>query len=315
MEELKGIVCECCKKEFQKDDEVAYCPVCGAPVHLSCWKERGGCPFEEKHAEGFIYQIPAKTESAPVNIKINGDVYSGTQERADAQSYHTDGDGFDSEEETVRRLRQLLDNARENAAKDGYNDEAYKAKKYDGVSEQEIAHFLNIDHPQKIYRFLTIKYMIENKRKVSLNFFAGILNPYNQFYKGMTALGLLLTLFNYIMGLPQLIIYYLAVWKENGAEIAADINQAALFNASTLLGMLQFAVVTLLCVFGDYLYITFMIKKIKAVRSRFTDDQSDEYMAALSNAGRAKPGLVAVGVLLQGLLTLVTFSVLSNWIS
>lgn len=317
MEELKGIICECCGKEFQKDDQVAYCPVCGAPVHLSCWKEKGGCPFEEKHSEGFVYQIPAQSGVSAQSgenrrdIGVTGNMSSSDGERDSAEN-NTDGDGFNSQGDPVQRLKQLLENTDSVEQYESTDSTEYREKKYDGVSEQEIAHFLNIDHPNKIYRFLMIKYMIENKRKVSLNFFAGILNPFNQFYKGMTVLGLLLTLFNCIMELPQIIIYFLTMLNENGAEIASALNQTALLSSATVLGMLQFAVKILLCLFGDYLYISFMLKKIKSIRARFSDDQSEEYMTALSYAGRPRPGLVVVGILLYTLITLLEFALLSK---
>ncbi len=322
MEELKDTVCEICGKEFEENDintdGIVYCPICGAPAHRSCWEEKGGCPFEEKHAEGFVYQ---SDEEKDYTVKTVSEIYAET-ERGETAGQQRDFDNFDfdsrseEEEDLAEQLRKFLENRSSEKSNKEKTYEDYSEKKYYGVSEREMMCFLNVDGPQRLYRLAMIKYMIVTEKKTSLNIFAGLLNPYNQFYKGMTFLGFLLTIFNYIMSLPQIIMYYLTFFKEQAAETAEavmdGIDETALMSASNTLWFIQLIVVVLLCVFGDYLYISFMVKKIKKIRSRFENEQSEEYLTALAEAGKPRLSLVVLGFVLQAFLSLLTLLVFTN---
>lgn len=323
MEELKGEVCEACGKEFEEKDintdGIVYCPVCGAPVHRSCWEEKGGCPFEDRHAEGYVYQ--QEEEKKGYTVKTVSEIYSeavhGEQGGLQGDAENPDSD-FDShsEEELAEQLRKFLENRSSEGSNKEKTYEEYGEKKYYGVSEREMMCFLNVDGPQRLYRLAMIKYMIVTGKKTNLNIFAGLLNPYNQFYKGMTFLGLLLTVFNYIMSLPQIIVYYMTFFKDKAAETAeaviGGIDETALLSASNTLWFIQLIVVILLCVFGDYLYISFMVKKIKKIRSRFENEQSEEYLTALADAGRPRLSLVVLGFVLQAFLSLLTLLVFTK---
>lgn len=326
MEELKDKVCEACGKEFEEKDinsidSIVYCPVCGTPVHRSCWEEKGGCPFEDKHAEGYVWG-QAQEEKGSYTVQSASEILSermyGEQGgmREDPDDPYSDPDSPDLEEDPAEHLRKFLENRSGEKTNREKTYEEYGEKKYYGVSEREMMCFLNVDGPQRLYRLAMIKYMIVTGKKTGLNIFAGLLNPYNQFYKGMTFLGFLLTIFNYIMSLPQIIVYYMTFFKDKTAETAeavmGGIDEAALMSASNALWFIQLIVVILLCVFGDYLYIAFMVKKIKKIRSRFENEQSEEYLTALADAGRPRLSLVALGFVLQAFLSLLTLLVFTK---
>ncbi|MDE7280398.1 MAG: hypothetical protein K2N36_01485 [Ruminiclostridium sp.] len=332
MEELKDKVCGACGKEFEEKDinsidSIVYCPVCGTPVHRSCWEEKGGCPFEDKHAEGYVWG--QEEEKKSYTVKTVSEIYSeemrGEQGGLWGDAGDTDPDtdtdtdfpySPNSEEDPAEQLRKFLENRSGERSNREKTYEEYGEKKYYGVSEREMMCFLNVDGPQRLYRLAMIKYMIVTGKKTNLNIFAGLLNPYNQFYKGMTFLGLLLTIFNYIMSLPQIIVYYMTFFKDKAAETAeavmGGIDETALTSASNTLWFIQLIVVILLSVFGDYLYIAFMVKKIKKIRSRFENEQSEEYLAALADAGRPRLSLVALGFVLQAFLSLLTLLVFTK---
>ena len=326
MEELKDKVCEACGKEFEEKDinsidSIVYCPVCGTPVHRSCWEEKGGCPFEDKHAEGYVWG-QEQEEKGSYTVQSASEILSermyGEQGgmREDPDDPYSDPDSPDLEEDPAEHLRKFLENRSGEKTNREKTYEEYGEKKYYGVSEREMMCFLNVDGPQRLYRLAMIKYMIVTGKKTGLNIFAGLLNPYNQFYKGMTFLGFLLTIFNYIMSLPQIIVYYMTFFKDKTAETAeavmGGIDEAALMSASNALWFIQLIVVILLCVFGDYLYIAFMVKKIKKIRSRFENEQSEEYLTALADAGRPRLSLVALGFVLQAFLSLLTLLVFTK---
>lgn len=53
-----GIKCEKCGIEFNENDDVVVCPVCGAPHHRSCWLEENTCVHTSRHIEGYQWQMP-----------------------------------------------------------------------------------------------------------------------------------------------------------------------------------------------------------------------------------------------------------------
>ena len=60
--DLKYVQCPYCLKPFQENDDVVVCPDCGTPAHRACWKQNGHCLYENKHASGFVWQIPYSKE-------------------------------------------------------------------------------------------------------------------------------------------------------------------------------------------------------------------------------------------------------------
>jgi Zn finger protein HypA/HybF involved in hydrogenase expression len=55
--------CVVCGKEFNEQDDVVFCPECGAPHHRECWKEQGHCYYEAAH--GTDLQWHPKEEEEP----------------------------------------------------------------------------------------------------------------------------------------------------------------------------------------------------------------------------------------------------------
>ena len=70
-----GIDCPSCGRKFEQGDDIVVCPICGTPQHRSCWNENGRCINNEKHAEGFIWQMmneeaPPAKETHDKDVKI-----------------------------------------------------------------------------------------------------------------------------------------------------------------------------------------------------------------------------------------------------
>lgn len=65
-----GIECPVCNKKYDETADVVVCPVCGTPHHRHCWHENGRCINEDKHIEGYIWQM---MNTAPTPAKIHED--------------------------------------------------------------------------------------------------------------------------------------------------------------------------------------------------------------------------------------------------
>ncbi len=274
MIQYKGKVCESCKKAFEEDEQIVYCPQCGAPLHKNCWDENGGCPYSERHSSGFKWAPPA-------------------------------AEVWKAEEENIVSLIEDRKKREEEEM-----DREYGEKKYMGVCEREIMSFMNVNGVESLYRLAVIKRMISEKKLVNLNFFAGLLSPYNQFFHGMLPLGILLLAVYFVTSIPSSVVYYLALAFPETAE--AIVNGYGLLNTVNVMSYLRIGIMIIVSIFGDYLYIQWMVKKIKKIRQGFEDESSEEYLSALAAAGRGKWGLVGLCFLIQMLLSVILIFVLNN---
>lgn len=267
-----GKACESCKKAFEENEQVVYCPQCGAPLHRECWEEKGGCPYSERHASGFKWAPPA------------AEVWKAEEENI-----------VHLIEERKRREEEEL-------------DREYGEKKYMGVCEREMMSFMNVNGVESLYRLAVIKRMISEKKLVNLNFCAGLLSPYNQFFHGMLPLGLLLLAVYFVTGIPSAVVYYLAVAFPETAETA--VTGYGLLDTVNIMSYLRIGIMIFVSIFGDYLYIQWMVNKIKKIRQNFEDERSEEYLSALAAAGKGKWGLVGLCFLIQMLLSAILIFVL-----
>lgn len=53
--DLNGQQCPVCKAYLFEDDDVVFCPTCGAPHHRECYQKIGHCALEELHGTEFEY--------------------------------------------------------------------------------------------------------------------------------------------------------------------------------------------------------------------------------------------------------------------
>ncbi len=66
----KGQKCEACSAYLFEEDDIVYCPVCGAPHHRDCYTALGRCALEEHHGTEHQYQKPI-TEKTREEITEN----------------------------------------------------------------------------------------------------------------------------------------------------------------------------------------------------------------------------------------------------
>ena len=61
--DYKGIKGPVCGKPFTENDDIVVCPVCGAPYHRECYKEKGACIFTDLHESGKTWAPPAPPDA------------------------------------------------------------------------------------------------------------------------------------------------------------------------------------------------------------------------------------------------------------
>lgn len=73
---VEGQTCPVCHAYLFDEDDVVYCPICGAPHHRACYQAIGHCAYEDKHDtdEGYHRPAPADAEQPPQDAKQTADV-------------------------------------------------------------------------------------------------------------------------------------------------------------------------------------------------------------------------------------------------
>lgn len=70
---ISGEKCALCNAYLFEEDDVVYCPECGAPHHRECYAEVGHCALEQLHGTENQYQKPVKVKEKPAENKNSDD--------------------------------------------------------------------------------------------------------------------------------------------------------------------------------------------------------------------------------------------------
>ena len=258
-------VCDKCGKDLDNGEEKVYCPVCGTPVHKSCWEEDPVCPNESRHTEGFDWEKENKKTEIPrdpepyKNGYVNPAAFENFTEMIENHPIVSPESG---EELTCR-----------------------------GVKQSELVHFLGMNN-FSTPRFFTIFMNMANGGKVlSLNLSAWFFMPLYHYYRRMTGPAVILTLASFILTIPSLM--YQVMFMREMDTAMPDLQFGALVSITSYI-MILFRIVLLL--FNDYFYMRWSVNKILSLREQYKDASADEYYAALERKGNPKMVYVLGGI-------------------
>lgn len=91
---VNGKKCKCCNAYLFEEDDVVFCPVCGAPHHRDCYKALGHCALEELHGTENQYD---SSEDKAENLELKKEV-SGNEKSNDETKCQMCGEIYDSSE-------------------------------------------------------------------------------------------------------------------------------------------------------------------------------------------------------------------------
>ena len=64
MRKIDRLTCPVCRARFFEEDDVVWCPICGAPHHRACWQQVGHCAYEQTHGTPDQWQMPSEDPTA-----------------------------------------------------------------------------------------------------------------------------------------------------------------------------------------------------------------------------------------------------------
>ena len=259
-QEQKNISCSLCHAYLFEEDDVVYCPVCGAPHHRECYNSIGHCALEQLHG----------TEQQYDKIKRKEENQQKTQQEEKSKTeYRNKTDSFKSRFENTYYFDLL-----------GGVPKDYQID--DGVTAEEAKNFVISNTMRYIPKFAKLS----KHKKTSWNFMA-FLFPCGWFlsrkmYKYGIITGILsiistlfsLPLNNVLinLGIMDSMSYY--DMAQRLMENMPNINPAVIF--VSFIGMWISIATSILCgIFGDYLYKVHTVNTIKQIKTESIDLERD----------------------------------------
>ena len=276
----EGVSCVRCHAYLFPEDDIVYCPVCGAPHHRECYNQLGHCALEEFHGTDRQYdKVKAREEEqAAAEMPNTGENAEGL---ITCQMCH---------EKYDFALNACPKCGAPNIAKAGGSFVNFDflggvPAEYDigeGITADEAKRFVAANTPRYIPKFA----VLNAKNKLSWNWLA-FLFPCGwmlsrKMYKNGIIAGLL-TVISSLFYLPFMnAINNLGTTPgETQAQIMQSIYEhlpkmGAAVIAALLAGfVLNIAVRILSALFGDYLYKQYAISSIKTIRAESEDMDYD----------------------------------------
>lgn len=270
--------CAFCKALFFEDDDVVYCPICGAPHHRECYNSCGHCALEQFHGTDKEYNPhPENDRNADGEIPLDREGHicdrCGKMSSSDTIFCPYCGKPFSSEQPPIDNdgYRPLDMPFSVNIDLLGGID---KKTKIDGLEAGEVASFVRVNTRRYIPLFAS---MSEHKKKRSWNWsaflFPAAWNAYRKNYLAAGVLmGVLISSFFLVSSLATATNAYLSQLSVD-TRITLNVLSDA-YNTVGPLHWLLFAAGLIMDLaariisgfFGDYWYKKRVFEKIKAIK-------------------------------------------------
>lgn len=160
-----GQKCPVCDKEFNGNDDIVVCPLCGTPHHRDCYKKNGECGNFDEHNKGFRW--------SPEEVQAEIPSVEPQSEASSSQPQGNEGSPF-NQQQAATAFYGTAPNPLS----------LFPKELEDGVETEAVAEFVQVNAFKYIQNFFYVK----SKRK-SFNWVAFLLAPYWFFYRKLHKIG------------------------------------------------------------------------------------------------------------------------------
>ena len=283
MIEYQGSPCHYCNINFEENDDIVVCPECGTPYHRACYKEAGHCTNLALHAKGGSWQ------------KIQRDAREEQRREEKRSEIREQEESRDRGEGTAGMFNpSLYDGVRLNPEDPTAGLDP--AEEFDGTTLGDIAEFVSVN---RFYYLPLFRLMKTTGRKISLNLVC-LLFPELQFaYRKMWLYTLLTVLAKTLLGIP----YAMTMLTEQfGIRLTwVDVTAPGFGRLALFTNLADMLLSGALCLFGNYLYYRYSVRKIKQLRHDAVSDV--HYRHTLQTEGGASIGNVVLAIIIEGACT------------
>ncbi len=294
--------CCVCGKEFNENDDIVVCPVCGTPHHRECYAENGGCANIEWHSENKTYNADeireqiedekreAEWEKREEERKNAPELICprcGTKNSPDALFCNRCGapvsQGLGANQNDANNLNTPFGRVVVASlfAPQDPNEEI------DGIPAWKLSAVVGKNSQRVIPQF---KFFAKTGRKTSFNLFACILTPFYFLYRKMYGLGIITLIAELILSIPSLIInlsdkaFFEKLSETLGQTVTGlelNVAQTNFFMNLSFFAMIASWAISILCgLFANWLYFKKCKKLCKKIDETATSEEEFKEKAA-----------------------------------
>ncbi|MDE6035092.1 MAG: DUF2628 domain-containing protein [Ruminococcus sp.] len=251
-----GEKCVLCGEVFTDSDNVVVCPECGTPHHRECYKKHGRCGNIYMHGTGQKWQTTRKIPEektadvvAPEDMEENN-TSSGNEQYMSRTDYE------------IAMMRE--------AGLNPYEDMG-------GVTLHEIMMFVRTNI---IYYIPKFKKMKDFGSRTSFNLSCFLFPAFYFANRKMWLWSIIATVISVILNIPASIIIMAesGVFTENIMNVIYE-NQDFIQNMETICSAGSCIMRTVMCLFANWIYFNFALKKIQYIKKNTPDGRLDKYTA------------------------------------
>ncbi len=285
MIDYSGQICIVCNSAFHEDDDIVVCPECGTPYHRDCYHAEGKCINEALHQNGGSWQIEKRHEQE-------------AEKRAAHQA--------EMQQQAAQRERDGMVDVSNAPIYDGIrmnNDPCLGLdpnEQMDGVTVKEMTSFIATN---RFYYLPVFRMMKKTGKKLSFNITCLFFPELYFANRKMWAMTLLSILLKFMIAIPTSLVM---LSEQMGMTFDWINMESTLFSVVVnLSSLVDLAFSMICCLFGNYFYYRFALKKIKNVKKETT--VPEQLYVNLAEAG----GTSTVNIILACIIELALVFTLS----
>ncbi len=283
---IEGLTCPVCHAYLFEEDDVVFCPDCGAPHHRECYLGIGHCALHELHGTDKQFDLEEhikKSEKKNTESEPNEPFYASGNEETICCSMCRERYDF-TLDACPKCNTPNLEKFGEDFA--GYDFLGGIPADYDigeGVVADEAKRFVSSNTPRYIKKFA----FLNKSHRASWNWLAFIFPNVWALSRKMYALGSILTSFMIAASLLTMP-FSLALYNASPVELASYADSMQYIydilpsvSTSTIIAaaiglFINVIIRFTFAIFGDYIYKRHVVKTVKYIKEN-SDDKSRDY--------------------------------------
>lgn len=289
MGKYTGSQCIICQNAFTDDEDIVVCPDCGTPYHRACWEAKGKCINSSLHAVGGSW-TSIQQES---RMRSGGVVCPHCQHvnLPDAKICESCNGSLPTAEGAGNTQNVRIPLPDGETISFEANDPCCGLSPNEPVEEETLGDVASFVRTNTLYYVPLFRRFRDTRRKTSLNL-SCMLFPHLYFaYRKMWPMALLASLILLICNLPTLLMGILTTLETpefmerltemygtgytamfDGLLAFLQANQTFIENLNVPLYLASLVVRMLFCLFGNYLYYRFVLKRVGHIRQHSPND-------------------------------------------
>lgn len=289
MLDYAGCPCRICGKEFTEQDDIVVCPDCGTPYHRSCYAEAGHCTNTELHESGGSWQISRRQEL---------DQKRSEEKRAEQAEQAAERDRG---EQPQMFNASLYDGIR--LKPDDPTLGLDPNEEYDGTKMGELAEFVRTN---RFYYLPLFRLMKQTGKKISFNFVCLLFPEFYFANRKMWGAALLSVLAQIVLSIPMQMIFMTEQLNVSFPWFNPDsVGFRRIYSAANLL---HFVFSVGLCLFANYLYYRYTVRRIKKLRQAAVSE--NDFHRNMQNEGGTSFGNMVLAMVIEGACMFAVMSIM-----